>query len=68
MRLPGHSFALHFTRSIADAYRQHIRSRQHGVDFNFASIDPARPPTPRPIEVEPVVLAVNGDVVIHWSD
>src|SRR5450432_4112938 len=65
VHVTGDPFALHFVRLVADAEREHIGPRQHGVDLHFASIDTAGPASVRSIEVEPVTLAVDGDVVRH---
>src|ERR1700722_1177027 len=65
MHLVRNTFALHFVSLIADAERNHIGPYQHSVDFDFASIEATRPATVRSIEIEPEVLAVDGDVVSH---
>src|SRR5438477_12434692 len=70
MHLARNALALHFVGLVADAQRKYIGPRQHRVDFDFGSIEAAGPATVRSIQVEPVVLAVDGDVVSHeeqWS-
>jgi hypothetical protein len=67
MHVPTDPLALHFVSLVAEAKRDDIGARQHGVDFYIAAIEAARPTAVRSVEIEPVVLAVDGNVVGHQS-
>ena len=60
MHVAADAFAFHFVSLVADAERKHIGPRQDSVDFDFASIEPARPAAFGSIEIEPVALAIDG--------
>jgi hypothetical protein len=65
MHLARDAFALHFVSPIADAKRNHIGPYQHSVNRDLTPIEAARPTALRSIEIEPVILAVDGDFVSH---
>jgi hypothetical protein len=59
------AFALDLVRLTADDHRENVAARQHGIDFNCSTIQMAFPTLIQAIQFEPVVLAVNVDLVSH---
>ncbi len=65
MQIAGDSFTLHFICLGADSQREYVGAREHGVDFDLAAIQLTMPTALDLVQIEPVVLAVDGDVVVH---
>jgi hypothetical protein len=58
-------FRLDLVSLVANAQGKYVRPRQHGIDRDFVAVQAARPSTLGSLDFEPVMLAVDADVVEH---
>jgi hypothetical protein len=65
MQLVAHAFAFHLVSFVTETKRKDVGTREDGIHFDLAPIDAARPAAFDLIKVEPVVPAVDGDIVGH---
>jgi hypothetical protein len=59
------ALAFHFVGLIADTKREDVWPRQDSVYFNLAPVEATRPPALNLLEIEAVILPVNGNFVGH---
>src|SRR5277367_25824 len=65
------AFPLDLVGIPADQDRKHIASRQYCVNLDFTAVQPASPACFSALQLEPIIFAVDGDVVNHrnrWVD
>src|SRR5580692_4414594 len=63
--VPGNALRLDLVSLVADTEGKHVRPNQHRINRDFVAVQTARPPALGSLDFEPVILAVDGDVVKH---
>src|SRR5437868_5192451 len=65
MQIGRRGLALYFVRRAINHYRDHVASRQHGIQLDFAPIEPALPNLAIARQFQAAALAVDDHVVRH---
>src|SRR5215469_10834287 len=65
MHVGRRALAFDLVRPSANDYRKHIPPRQHGIYLDGPPIETTLPPPVQSTQFEPVILAVDVDVVGH---
>src|SRR5579872_7326793 len=65
MKIGRSLLALDLESLAVNQYRQHIAARQHRVHLNLTTVEPALPAVIVPLQLQSVILVVDGDFVNH---
>src|SRR5207302_9254869 len=65
MHVGGRALALDLVSLSIDQHRQNVAARQHGIETNLATIEPALPEAISSLQLQAVALAVDCDFVSH---
>src|SRR5713226_1038870 len=65
MHIGSGALALNLVRLALDQHGKHVTPREHGVNLDLATIQPALPPPARALQLQAVALPVDRNVVDH---